>query len=260
MGFIYYFILAVIEGLTEYLPVSSTGHLIMAKRMLELKDQEEVVNIFIIAVQFGAILAVPVVFYKKFFTSVDFYLKLIVGFIPAGIIGFLLNDVFDKLLSSEYVVAFTLISVGFVLTMMDDWYHKNKNYVSRPITYKEAFIIGIFQCAALVPGVSRSAATIFGGLSQKLNWKQATEFSFFLAVPTLTAAAGYKTLKGWNKIQETDGMLEYLVWGNVVSFVVALVTISLFIKLVPKIGFKYIGIYRIIIGLLFLFTLLRGGM
>jgi undecaprenyl-diphosphatase len=128
------------------------------------------------------------------------------------------------------------------------------------VSYKEAFIIGIFQCAALIPGVSRSAATIFGGLSQKLNWKQATEFSFFLAVPTLTAAAGYKTLKGWNKIQETDGMLEYLVWGNVVSFVVALVTISLFIKLVPKIGFKYIGIYRIIIGLLFLFTLLRGGM
>jgi undecaprenyl-diphosphatase len=127
MGFIYYFILAVIEGLTEYLPVSSTGHLIMAKRMLELKDQEEVVNIFIIAVQFGAILAVPVVFYKKFFTSVDFYLKLIVGFIPAGIIGFLLNDVFDKLLSSEYVVAFTLISVGFVLTMMDDWYHTKKH-------------------------------------------------------------------------------------------------------------------------------------
>ncbi|MBI3234301.1 MAG: undecaprenyl-diphosphate phosphatase, partial [Bacteroidetes bacterium] len=249
----------IIEGLTEYLPVSSTGHMIMAKKFMNLKEQEDLINVFIVAVQFGAILAVPVVFFKKFTTSIDFYIKLLVGFIPAGVIGFLLNDVFDQLLSSNFVVAFTMISVGVLLTQLDEWYHKNKNYVSRPITYKEAFIIGMFQCVALIPGVSRSAATIFGGLSQKLNWKQATEFSFFLAVPTLSAAAIYKTYKHWDIIQSKDGMIEFLLVGNAISFIIALVTVSLFIKFVQKVGFKYIGMYRVLIGLIFLISLLRAA-
>lgn len=259
MNYIIAIILAIVEGLTEYLPVSSTGHMIIMKHYLHLKDQDELVKVFIVAVQFGAILAIPVVFFRKFFTSFDFYFKLAAGFVPAGIIGFLLNDLFDTLLSSEYIVAFTMISVGVVLTMMDDWYYKNKNYVSRPITYKEAVIIGLYQCVALIPGVSRSAATIFGGLSQKLNWKQATEFSFFLAVPTLSAAAIYKTYKHWDVIKAKDGMIEFMLLGNAVSFVIALVTVSLFIKFVQKVGFRYIGIYRVLIGLVFLISLLRDS-
>lgn len=251
-------ILAIVEGFSEFLPISSTGHMLMFTYFMDLKDQEELVNTFIIAVQFGAIFSIPLVFYKKFFSSIDFYIKLLVGFIPAGIIGYLLNDYIDRLIETPLVIAISMISVGVVLTLVDDWYYKNKNYVSRPITYKEAFVIGMFQCFALIPGVSRSASTIFGGLSQKLNWKQATEFSFFLAVPTLSAAALYKTYKHWDTLQAKRGMMEFLVLGNIISFIISVLTVTLFIRFVQKIGFRYFGIYRIIIGMIFLIFVMRG--
>lgn len=258
MDFIKTIILAIVEGFSEFLPISSTGHMLMVTYFMDLQDQQELVNTFIIAVQFGAILSIPLIFYKKFFSSFEFYLKLMVGFVPAGIIGYLLNDYIDMLLETPLVIAITMISVGVLLTRVDEWYYKNKNYVSRPVSYKEAFIIGMFQCAALIPGVSRSAATIFGGLSQKLNWKQATEFSFFLAVPTLSAAALYKTYKHWDFIEGKRGMMEFLITGNIVSFIISVLTVSLFIKFVQKIGFRYFGLYRIIVGMIFLIFVLRG--
>ena len=258
MNLINAIILAIIEGLTEFIPVSSTGHMLMAKFYLHLDPtKNEVVNTYIIAVQFGAIMAIPVMFWKKFFSGFDFYIKLAIGFVPAGIIGFTFKALIVDSLEVPIIVAFTLVTVGIVLMFMDDWYHKNRSYVSAPITYKQAFIIGLYQCLALIPGVSRSAATIFGGLSQKLNWKQATEFSFFLAVPTLTIAGGYKLFHDWNKIADQPGIVENLVYGNIISFIIAIFTVNLFLRYVQKIGFRYFGIYRIIIGLIFFAAIIR---
>ncbi len=259
MNLINAIILAIIEGITEFLPVSSTGHMLMAKYFLHFDvAKNEVVNTYIIAVQFGAIMAIPVVFWKKFFSGFDFYIKLAIGFVPAGVIGFIFKNLIVDSLEIPMIVAFTMIGVGTVLMFMDDWYHKNKSYVSAPITYHQAFIIGLFQCFALIPGVSRSAATIFGGLSQKLNWKQATEFSFFLAVPTLTVAGSYKLLNDWDKISSEPGIVDYLVYGNIISFLIAILTVNLFIKYVQKIGFRYFGLYRIIIGLIFFAAIIRS--
>jgi undecaprenyl-diphosphatase len=258
VGYFEVIILAIIEGLTEFLPISSTGHMLIAKKMMHIDAANmETVNIFIVAVQFGAIFAVPVVFYKKFFSSFDFYLKLLVGFIPAGLIGFALSSVLEDLLDIPLILVFTFTLVGVLLTHVDGWYSKNKNYVSSPISYRSAFIVGLFQCFALIPGVSRSAATIFGGLSQKMNWKQATEFSFFLAVPTLGAASVYKLYKGWASISHVPGIVNYLILGNAISFVIALITVATFIKFVQKIGFRPFGIYRIAAGIIFFTYILR---
>ena len=245
-------ILAIIEGLTEFLPVSSTGHMIIGSSVLGIAENPFVKN-FTVIIQFGAILSVLVLYWKRFLKSIDFYVKLFVAFIPAAIIGFLASDYIDMLLENVIVVAVTLLLGGIFLLFVDKIFEQNeKNPDSEP-NLKSAFIIGVFQVIAMIPGVSRSAATIIGGLTQKLTRKAAAEFSFFLAVPPMFAATSYKLLKIYqSETGFTSHDIQVLAVGNIVAFVVALLAIKLFIGFLTKHGFKVFGWYRIVVGLVIL--------
>jgi undecaprenyl-diphosphatase len=243
-------ILAIIEGLTEYLPVSSTGHMIIASSMMGIAS-DEFVKMFTIAIQFGAILSVVALYWKRFFQSIDFYLKLFVAFLPAAVIGFLLNDYIDALLENVIVVAFSLMIGGIVLLFVDKLF-KYKENDPNEMTYGKALAVGFFQVIAMVPGVSRSAATIIGGLSQNLTRTAAAEFSFFLAVPTMFAATAYKMLKFQKEVGFTLDNIPVLLVGNVVAFLVAMVAIKSFISFLTKHGFKMFGWYRIALGAIIL--------
>ncbi|HQH18212.1 MAG TPA: undecaprenyl-diphosphate phosphatase, partial [Bacteroidales bacterium] len=210
---------------------------------------------FTVNIQFGAILSVIILYWKHFFQSVHFYYKLFVAFIPAAIIGFLLGDYIDAMLENVVVVAVSLVIGGIILLFVDNWF-KNADDTQKEVSYKQALKIGFFQCIAMIPGVSRSAATIIGGLSQKLNRKYAAEFSFFLAVPTMFAASAYKLLKTYEVIDATN--IKILIVGNITAFVVALIAIRTFITYLQKHGFKLFGYYRIILGLVILLLLLFG--
>ena len=214
----------------------------------------EFVQAFIVNIQFGAILSVVVLYWKRFFQTISFYYKLFFAFLPAAFFGLLFGDFIDSLLESVYVVAVMLILGGIVLLFVDKWF--NKVSENQEITTKKAVIIGFFQVIAMIPGVSRSAATIIGGMSQNLSRKTAAEFSFFLAVPTMFAAAGYKLAKNYNVF--TADNLSLLLFGNVVSFIVALIAIKSFITFLTKHGFKIFGYYRIAIGLIILILYLLG--
>ena len=245
-------ILAIIEGLTEFLPVSSTGHMIIGSSVLGIAENPFVKN-YTVIIQFGAILSVLVLYWKRFFKSIDFYIKLFVAFLPAAVIGFLASDYIDMLLENVIVVAVTLLLGGIFLLFVDKIFEQNeKNPDSEP-TLKNAFIIGVFQVIAMIPGVSRSAATIIGGLTQKLTRKAAAEFSFFLAVPTMFAATSYKLLKIYqSETGFTSHDIQVLAVGNIVAFIVALLAIKLFIGFLTKHGFKVFGWYRIVVGLVIL--------
>jgi undecaprenyl-diphosphatase len=238
-------ILAIIEGITEFLPVSSTGHMIIASSLMGIPSSEYV-KMFTVAIQFGAILSVVALYYKRFFQSFDFYIKLLVAFVPAAVAGFLLNDVIDSLLESPLCVAISLVVGGVVLIFADRWFTQpTRTEIDLPTAFK----IGLFQVIAMIPGVSRSGATMIGGLAQKLSKQNAAEFSFFLAVPTMFAATCYKMYKyhktvGFDTSHSTD-----LIIGNTVAFVVAFVAIRGFVGYVTKNGFKIFGYYRIIVGL-----------
>jgi undecaprenyl-diphosphatase len=212
------------------------------------------VQAFIINIQFGAILSVVVLYWKRFFQTMKFYYKLFVAFIPAAVFGLLLSDYIDMLLESIYVVAVMLILGGIVLIYVDKWF--NNTDENQEVTYPKAFKIGMFQVIAMIPGVSRSAATIIGGMTQKLSRKAAAEFSFFLAVPTMLAASGYKLLKNHEAI--TLENIDILIFGNVVAFIVALVAIKSFISYLTKHGFKMFGYYRIVVGVAILLLYLLG--
>lgn len=251
-------IIAIIEGLTEFLPVSSTGHMIITQKLLGI-ESTEFVKAFTVIIQFGAILSVIILYWKRFFQSWTFYLKLLAGFIPAAVLGFLFSDIIDDMLESVLVVAIMLVLGGILMLFVDKWFNKPKE--DQNLTYKNAFIIGVFQCIAMIPGVSRSMATIVGGMTRGLTRKNAAEFSFFLAVPTMAAATGYKMLKlftsptGFDMLQENIGVL---IIGNVVAFIVAMLAIKFFIGFITKYGFKLFGWYRIAIGSLILVLLLIG--
>ena len=269
-------IIAIVEGLTEFLPVSSTGHMIIAQNLLGV-ESTEFVKAFTFIIQFGAILSVVVLYWKKFFKlndtpapdgasalkrflhKYDFYWKLFVAFIPAAVLGLLFSDMVDAMLESVAVVAVTLILGGVFMLFCDKIF--NKGSEKTELTEKRAFWIGMFQCISMIPGVSRSMATIVGGMAQKLTRKAAAEFSFFLAVPTMFAATLYKMLKIF---MEPDGMqiindnLVTLLVGNVVAFIVAMLAIKFFISFVTKYGFKAFGWYRIIVGGIILVMLLTG--
>jgi len=251
-------IIAIVEGLTEFLPVSSTGHMIITQGILGLKSTE-FVKAFTIIIQFGAILSVIVLYWKRFFQTLDFYYKLLVGFIPAAVLGFLFSDYIDSLLENVTVVAVMLVLGGILMLFVDKWFDKPEE--DENITYKNAFLIGCFQCIAMIPGVSRSMATIVGGMSRGLSRKVAAEFSFFLAVPTMAAATGYKMLKlftspeGFVMLKENIGVL---IIGNVVAFIVALLAIKFFIGFVTKYGFKLFGWYRIVVGAAILIAIWLG--
>ena len=254
MSYLYAIILAIIEGLTEYLPVSSTGHMIIASSFMKIAN-DDFTKLFTIVIQLGAILAVVVLYFKRFFQSIDFYFKLLIAFIPAVVLGLLLNDVIDKLLESPITVAIMLILGGIILIKTDDWFIKNEtnNTENTTITYSTALKIGLFQCLAMIPGTSRSGATIIGGMTQKLNRKTAAEFSFFLAVPTMLGATVKKTYDYYKAgFQLNNEQINYLIIGNLIAFIVAMIAIKSFIDYLSKNGFKIFGYYRIVLGVILL--------
>jgi undecaprenyl-diphosphatase len=258
MSIVQAIILAIIEGITEFLPISSTGHMIIGSSLLGIADNEFVKN-YTVIIQFGAILSVVVLYWKRFFKSFDFYIKLFVAFIPAAIIGLLASDYIDMLLENVVVVACTLLLGGIFLLFVDKIFEKNELNPDSEPNVKSAFIIGVFQVIAMIPGVSRSAATIIGGLTQKLTRKAAAEFSFFLAVPTMFAATCYKLLKIY---QSEAGFsthdIQILAIGNIVAFIVAMLAIKFFISFLTKHGFKVFGYYRIVVGIIILVMYFAG--
>ena len=251
-------ILAIVEGITEFLPVSSTGHMIIASSLMGIADQS-FTKTFTVAIQLGAIFSVVVLYWKRFFQSVDFYFKLFVAFLPAAIIGFLLNDFIDQLLERVEVVAGMLIIGGIIFLFIDKLFKKNEEDGLQEVSYPSALKIGFFQTIAMIPGVSRSAATIIGGLTQKLTKKTSAEFSFFLAVPTMAAATGYRLLKFYKEGNGFDqSEISILLIGNLVAFLVALLAIKSFITFLTKHGFKVFGYYRIIVGVIILALYFSG--
>jgi undecaprenyl-diphosphatase len=214
-----------------------------------------------VAIQLGAILAVVVLYWKKFFDfkSWQFYLKLIAGVIPALVFGWLFSKKIDLLLESALTVAISLLLGGIVLLFIEKLLKDPYIHSEKEVGFKQAGIIGLWQCIAMIPGVSRSAASIIGGMQQKLTRNAAAEFSFFLAVPTMLAATGYKLLKFF---KESGGFsakeIQLLVIGNVVAFIVAVLAIKLFIGFLKKYGFRIWGVYRIIVGVIMLVLIYQG--
>lgn len=260
MTFFQSIIIALVEGLTEFLPVSSTGHIIITGKLLGVPENDFTTS-FTIAVQLGAILAVVVLYHKKFLqiTNWQFYLKLIIGMIPAVILGLLLSDYIDTLLESATTVAITLLLGGIVLVFIDNFFNHPKIEDEKEVSFLRSFKIGLWQCLALIPGMSRSAASIIGGMQQKLTRSAAAEFSFFLGVPTLFGATVYKLYK-YYKTQGgfTSNDIELLMAGNVVSFIVAILAIKFFINFLKKHGFRIWGFYRIVVGIILLIMIGTG--
>lgn len=282
-------VIAIVEGLTEFLPVSSTGHMIITQALLGI-ESSPFVKAFTVIIQFGAILSVVILYWKRFFRlnqivvydkkaladiptgkkawsilrnflyKFDFYLKLVIAVIPAGIIGLFLGDYIDSLLENVTVVAVMLVVGGVFMLFVDKWF--NKPSQDQSIRWQRALKIGFFQCIAMIPGISRSMATIVGGMGTRLSRKNAAEFSFFLAVPTMAAAAGYKLfqlLKDPVSSEMLKDNLTLLVTGNVVAFIVAVFAIKFFIDFLTRYGFKAFGIYRIIVGSLLLLLIFSGA-
>ena len=268
-------IIAIVEGLTEFLPVSSTGHMIIAQNLLGV-ESTDFVKAFTFIIQFGAILSVLVLYWRRFFQlnrtpipegaslvkrflhKYDFYWKLFIAFIPAAVFGLLFSDAIDAMLERVEVVAVTLILGGIFMIFCDRIF--NKGNEGTVLTEKRAFMVGLFQCISMIPGVSRSMATIVGGMSQRLTRKAAAEFSFFLAVPTMLGATVYKVydlIKAGGTEIITDNISTLLI-GNTVAFIVALLAIKFFISFVTKHGFKAFGWYRIVVGTLILILLFTG--
>ena len=268
-------VIAIVEGLTEFLPVSSTGHMIIAQKLLNV-ESTTFVKSFTFIIQFGAILSVVVLYWKRFFQLnstpapegcsgirkmlhvYDFYWKLLVAFIPAAVLGLLFNDLIDEMLERAEVVAVMLVLGGVFMLFCDRIF--NKGSENTRLTERRAFMVGLFQCISMIPGVSRSMATIVGGMQQRLTRKAAAEFSFFLAVPTMFAATVYKMYKIFKEggTQMIMDNMATLIVGNVVAFIVAMLAIKFFIAYVTKYGFKAFGWYRIIVGAVILIWLCTG--
>ncbi len=241
-------VLAIIEGLTEFLPVSSTGHMIIGSTIMGIA-QDDFVKLFTVAIQLGAILSVVVLYFKRFFRGLDLYYKLIVAVLPAVLAGIMLKDVIDTLLENVLVVGIMLFAGGIVFLYIDKWFPGGSREAKATVTYRQAFTIGIFQCLAIIPGVSRSAATIIGGLSQGLTRTHAAEFSFFLAVPTMFGATLKTFYDYWKDGGEiTAQHMQVFAIGNVVAFIVAIIAIRTFINFLSKHGFRAFGWYRIVVG------------
>lgn len=250
-------ILAIIEGLTEFLPVSSTGHMILGSSIMGIAH-ESFTKLFTVAIQLGAILSVIVLYWRKFFQTLNFYFKLVVAFIPAAVFGLLFNDFIDSLLENVLVVGITLFLGGVLFLFLDKLFSDDGKTDDSP-SYPSAFKIGMFQVIAMIPGVSRSAATIIGGLTQKLTRKAAAEFSFFLAVPTMFAATAKKGYDYYKEGIALDShQINLLAVGNVVAFIVAMIAIKSFIGFLTKHGFKLFGYYRIAVGLIIIVLYMAG--
>jgi undecaprenyl-diphosphatase len=265
-------ILAIVEGLTEFLPISSTGHMIVTSYLLGI-HKEEFTKLYEVSIQFGAILAVVVLYWRKFFEfrRWEFYVKLFVGVWPALILGYLFSDKIDALLESPATVAITMLAGGFVLLFIDKLFKHQPIESDDQITFPKAFLVGCWQVLAMIPGVSRSAASIIGGMQQRFTRNLAAEFSFFLAVPTMLAAScytiflkdwdnGYVKRKGYQIIMETNENLTSFIVGNIVAFVVAMLAIKFFINYLKVYGFRAFGFYRIVAGFILLAIILSGIM
>ncbi len=257
MSYLHAFILAVIEGITEFLPVSSTGHMILGSSVMGIAH-DQFTKLFTVAIQLGAILSVIVLYWTHFFKTFDFYFKLVVAFIPAVVFGVLFNDYIDALLENVLVVGITLFIGGIVFLFLDKLFN-DANKTNDSPSYPSALKIGLFQVIAMIPGVSRSAATIIGGLTQKLTRKAAAEFSFFLAVPTMFAATAKKGYDYYKEgIAFDSQQINLLIVGNIVAFIVAMIAIKSFIGFLTKYGFKVFGYYRIVVGLIILVLYFAG--
>ncbi len=259
MTYVQALVLAIIEGITEFLPVSSTGHMILADTWMQIQDKE-FAKTFEIVIQLGAIMAVALLYIKRFFVSFNIYLKLVAAFIPTGVIGILAYKTIKSLLFNPIVVSVALIVGGIILILLDKWTESKKSEYEKAedISYLGAVKIGLFQCLSMVPGVSRAAATIFGGVFAGFDRKLATEFSFLLAIPTMLAASGKDLWESKDLINSEN--IKLLAFGAAVAFACALVAVKGFIVFVQRYGFKHFGYYRIILGILFLSISLYLGL
>lgn len=256
-------ILAIVEGLTEYLPISSTGQMIVVSSLMGIAA-DQFTKDFTVIVQFGAILAVLFLYWRRFIESKHLYLKLFIAFLPTALIGFLVKSKIDILLESVIVVATTQILGGILLLFVDKWFERHERRLAElkaghidALDFKRSSLIGLVQCLAFIPGMSRSASTIIGGLFAGLNRQSAAEFSFLLAVPTLAAATAWKSIKIYDSIQPDQ--IGILLLGNLVAFVVAVITIKLFVGFLTRRGFFIFGVYRILLGLSIFVLLLSGN-
>lgn len=254
MTYLHALILGIIEGITEFLPISSTGHMIITSSIMGI-EENAFTKAFEVIIQFGAILSVLVLYWHRFLPQWNFYKKLFVAFLPTAIIGFLAKDVVEHLLGSVQVVAWALILGGLVLIWSDKAFaHLTATgRKTSDLSYTDSVKLGFFQAIAMIPGISRSASTIMGGLFLGMNKKEAAEFSFFLAVPTMAAASGYKLLKIYKTIEVSQ--IGVLLVGSLVAFIVAMLAIKFFIGVVTRYGFRGFGIYRIVLGAIILFMI-----
>jgi undecaprenyl-diphosphatase len=255
-------ILAIVEGITEFLPISSTGHMIIASSLMHIAS-DEFVKLYEVAIQLGAIVSVIILYWKKFFplNRWKFYFKLIIAVVPALVLGFLLGDKIDVWLQSPLTVAITMLIGGIMLLFVDNIFKRHTIENENQITYGKSLMIGFWQCLALIPGTSRSAASIVGGMQQKLTRPLAAEFSFFLAIPTMAAATGYKLLETYktNPAIITDpNNIKLLVIGCFIAFVVAMLAIKFFISYLQRYGFKLFGIYRIVAAIVLFILIWKG--
>lgn len=257
-------IIAIIEGLTEYLPISSTAHMGFAAALLNL-ESTEFLKMFQVSIQFGAILSIVVLYWKKFFDfqNFTFYIKLALAVIPALVLGYLFDDMIEQVLGNQIAISAMLVIGGIILLFVDKWFKNPTVTDEKQISIKKAITIGFWQCLAMMPGTSRSAASIIGGMTQGLTRKAAAEFSFFLAVPTMLAVTTYSVfLKNWGEGTEKQKGYEMIlasienttvfIVGNIVAFVVAMIAVKTFITVLTRYGFKFWGWYRIIVGIVLL--------
>lgn len=255
-------LIAIIEGLTEFLPISSTAHMVFTSSLFHIQN-DEFVKMFQVSIQFGAILAVVFLYWKKFFNfkKLDFYVKLAFAVIPALMLGKLFDDKIEAVLEKPLPIAIVLILGGIVLLFVDQWFKNPTIHNEEEITIPTAVKIGFWQCLAMMPGTSRAAASIIGGMQQKLTRDAAAEFSFFLAVPTMLAVTIYSVFlktwesgqKGYEMIVADQQHITMFALGNVIAFIVAVLAIKLFIGMIKKYGFKFWGWYRIVIGIILIF-------
>ncbi|HNK28237.1 MAG TPA: undecaprenyl-diphosphate phosphatase [Ferruginibacter sp.] len=253
-------IIAIVEGLTEFLPISSTGHMIITEKLLNLSEND-FSKVFTVAIQLGAILAVVVLYWRKFldFKNWQFYAKLVAAVIPAIVLGLLFSKKIDALLESSLTVAISMLAGGIILIFIDNVFKEHTIDDEKDVSFTRAILIGVWQCLAMIPGISRSAASIIGGMQQKLTRHAAAEFSFFLAVPTMLAATGYKLYKYYKEYGGfSSNEIQQLAIGNIVAFVVAMLAIKFFIGFLKKHGFRVWGYYRIVVGLALLVLILTG--
>lgn len=269
MSFLEAFILALVEGLTEFLPISSTAHLLFTENLLGM-ESNDYVKMFTVSIQFGAILAVVAAYWRRFFveTSWTFYIVLALSVLPALVLGKLLDDKIEEVFEKPVIIAVVLIVGGIFLLFIDKIFSKQADIPDREVSLRKGLAVGFWQCLAMMPGVSRSAASIVGGLQQGLNRKTAAEFSFFLAVPTMAAVTLYslvlkdwdfqgETMKGFEMVLSSQKNTLIFLVGNVASFGVAFLAIRMFIRFLQNYGFKVWGIYRILVGLILLLVFIN---